>query len=221
MKSVVDSTRHSVYTSFGIATPKDRNNRYEMGEWYTEFFKWLLCVACLVIPPLGMTMLAKRKASKTVLNGKRLAYDGTFMDLLIKQVIWCVLSCVTCGIYAFWLPVNHLKYFASHTHFEDGSGTSEFDGTALGLMLNWYVASLLSFTFILAPIAFVMVMSFKNAHTVIDGKRLGYDTTIWKQVVALFPIYGIAAMWLAFATAFLPTGLNRFVIENTIIEGQN
>nr|DAM72144.1 MAG TPA: protein of unknown function (DUF898) [Caudoviricetes sp.] len=55
----------------------------------------------------------------TVINGKRLAFDGTAMQLFGNWIKWLLLTIVTIGIYGFWLSIALKKWKTKHTHFAD------------------------------------------------------------------------------------------------------
>ncbi|MDR0669838.1 MAG: DUF898 domain-containing protein [Treponema sp.] len=57
--------------------------------------------------------------SHTVIEGKRLKFDGTGAQLFGKYIIWFLLSIITLGIYAtFFLPVRMQQWIIKHTFFE-------------------------------------------------------------------------------------------------------
>lgn len=56
--------------------------------------------------------------SHTVINGKRLKFNGTGVQLLGSYIKWLLLTLVTFGIYGiFFLPVRMLQWFTKHTVF--------------------------------------------------------------------------------------------------------
>jgi len=58
-------------------------------------------------------------AKHTVINGKRLAFDGRGGQLIGKYIVWILLTIVTIGIYSLWLGINMKRWVVSHTHFEE------------------------------------------------------------------------------------------------------
>ena len=53
----------------------------------------------------------------TVINGKRLAFNGKGRQLFGRYILWCFLSVITCGIFALWLPIKYKKWETKHVEF--------------------------------------------------------------------------------------------------------
>lgn len=53
-----------------------------------------------------------------VINGLKVRFDGNGFQLLGKYILWWLLSIVTLGIYAIFVPVKIEKWISKHTHFE-------------------------------------------------------------------------------------------------------
>ena len=53
----------------------------------------------------------------TVIDGRRLYFDGTALQLFGKWILWLLLSIVTFGIFLFWVGIALRKWKAKHTHF--------------------------------------------------------------------------------------------------------
>ena len=69
--------------------------------------------------PFAVCMIQSWEAKHTVINGKRLAFDGTGGQLMGHYIKWFLLSIVTLGIYSFWLHINMKKWIVKHTHFAE------------------------------------------------------------------------------------------------------
>ena len=54
----------------------------------------------------------------TLVNGRRLVFDGKAGQLFGKALLWMLLTVVTVCIYGFWLPVKIKKWIATHTKFD-------------------------------------------------------------------------------------------------------
>lgn len=54
-----------------------------------------------------------------VIDGQRLVFDGKVGQLFGTWIKWVLLSVITLGIYALWLPIKKQKWLTSHTHFAD------------------------------------------------------------------------------------------------------
>ena len=55
----------------------------------------------------------------TVVNGHRLTFDGTAMQLCGSWIKWLLLSIITFGIYGFWVGIALRKWKVKHTRFAD------------------------------------------------------------------------------------------------------
>jgi uncharacterized membrane protein YjgN (DUF898 family) len=55
----------------------------------------------------------------TVINGKRLKFDGTGLQLLGSWIKWLLLSIITLGIYALWVPIKIKAWTTKHTSFAE------------------------------------------------------------------------------------------------------
>ncbi len=66
--------------------------------------------------PWAMCMVKRWEVVHTVVDGKRLAFNGNGGQLFVKYILWWLLSIVTLGIYSFWLGINITKWVTSHTY---------------------------------------------------------------------------------------------------------
>ena len=57
------------------------------------------------------------EAKHTVINGKRLYFDGKAIQLFGNWIKWLLLTIITLGIYSFWLGIALKKWRTKHTHF--------------------------------------------------------------------------------------------------------
>lgn len=55
----------------------------------------------------------------TVINGHRLAFDGTALQLFGTWIKWLLLCIITLGIYSFWISISLKKWKTKHTYFAD------------------------------------------------------------------------------------------------------
>jgi uncharacterized membrane protein YjgN (DUF898 family) len=62
-------------------------------------------------------MLYNWEVKHTVINGKRLQFDGTALQLFGNWIKWFLLTIITIGIYGFWLPIKLKKWKTMHTSF--------------------------------------------------------------------------------------------------------
>ena len=52
----------------------------------------------------------------TVIDGRRLTFDGTGAQLFGKYIVWFLLTLITFGIYGFWLSIKMQQWITKHTH---------------------------------------------------------------------------------------------------------
>ncbi|MNW09112.1 hypothetical protein D3C71_2060330 [compost metagenome] len=62
-------------------------------------------------------MLYRWKIEHTVINGQRLRFDGTAMQLFGNWIKWWLLCIITLGIYSFWLSIKLEQWRVKHTYF--------------------------------------------------------------------------------------------------------
>ena len=62
-------------------------------------------------------MVYRWEARHTVINGHRLWFDGTAMQLFGMWIRWLLLTVVTFGIYGFWVAIKVKQWKVAHTHF--------------------------------------------------------------------------------------------------------
>jgi uncharacterized membrane protein YjgN (DUF898 family) len=91
-----------------------------LGNFGTNLAASLLCLITLGIGvPWAVAYRQRWLTSHTIIEGKRLKFDGTGAQLFGKYIIWFLLSIITLGIYAaFFLPVRVQQWVTKHTLFE-------------------------------------------------------------------------------------------------------
>lgn len=55
----------------------------------------------------------------TIIDGRRLRFDGTGSQLFGNYIKWLLLTFITFGIYGFWLFNKMTHWRVKHTHFAD------------------------------------------------------------------------------------------------------
>ena len=63
-------------------------------------------------------MIYDWETKHTVINGKRLAFDGKAIQLFGNWIKWLLLTIITLGIYGFWLNIALKKWKTKHTYFQ-------------------------------------------------------------------------------------------------------
>ncbi|KAJ49190.1 uncharacterized membrane protein YjgN (DUF898 family) [Clostridium tetanomorphum] len=88
-----------------------------------ELIAWTLLGALITIFTLGicyhwaLCMVFGWKINHTVVNGRRLKFNGTALGLFGNWVKWFLLTLITLGIYGFWLGIALEKWKVKNTTF--------------------------------------------------------------------------------------------------------
>ena len=67
--------------------------------------------------PWAICMLYRWRIEHTVIEGRRLQFNGTGMDLFVQWIKWWFLTFITLGIYGFWLVIKVEQWKVKHTTF--------------------------------------------------------------------------------------------------------
>ena len=90
-----------------------------------QYIGWSLLGALITVCTLGicfpwaLCMIYSWETKHTVVNGHRLRFTGTAMQLFGNWIKWLVLTIITLGIYSFWLRIALKKWISKHTEFEN------------------------------------------------------------------------------------------------------
>ncbi|MDR6883808.1 uncharacterized membrane protein YjgN (DUF898 family) [Bacillus sp. 3255] len=105
-----------------------QNERIELNSYFDggllQFIGWNIIGAIVTLCTLGicypwsLTMLYKWKIEHTVVDGRRLQFNGTAIGLFGNWIKWWLLTIITLGIYGFWLFIALEKWKAKHTTFK-------------------------------------------------------------------------------------------------------
>ena len=76
------------------------------------FFTFGICL------PWAICIIYNWETKHTVIDGKRLKFDGTAIGLFGIWIKWLLLIVITCGIYGFWVSISLKKWIVKHTHNE-------------------------------------------------------------------------------------------------------
>lgn len=79
---------------------------------------WIVTVCTLgICYPWSLVMVYRWKIEHTIIEGRRLKFDGTATGLFGNWIKWLILSIITLGIYSFWLSIKLEQWKVKHTHF--------------------------------------------------------------------------------------------------------
>ncbi len=68
--------------------------------------------------PWSYTMIYSWEAKHTVIDGRRLDFNGTAAGLFGNWIKWFLLSVITLGIYSLWVGIKLEKWKVNHTYYE-------------------------------------------------------------------------------------------------------
>lgn len=83
-----------------------------------NILQWLITFFTLGFgAPWAVCFKERWIASNTVIDGRKLVFDGTGGQLFGNYIKWFLLTLVTFGIYGFWLGIRMKQWVVMHTHF--------------------------------------------------------------------------------------------------------
>jgi len=90
-----------------------------VGNFLGEAFLALLLASFTfgIMYPWALTKVYGWQARHTVIQGKRLQFNGKAMDLFLNLLKWMLLTLVTFGIYSIWAGIEMEKWRVEHTTF--------------------------------------------------------------------------------------------------------
>ena len=172
-----------------------------------RLLSFLITIVTLgIAAPWGKCMLYSYQIKHTVYNGKRLKFEGTGGDLFVNKFKWFLLSIITFGIYALFIPIKKTKWVISNIHFEDEEfvrNESFFDGKTIQLIGVNILCNFLNIITLglLYPFTVCFKLRWINKHIVINRKKIVFKGTAislfgkhilwWFLTVITFGIYGL------------------------------
>ena len=67
--------------------------------------------------PWAVCLKQRWIAKHTVIDGRKLTFDGTGGQLFGNYIKWFLLTIITFGIYGFWLTIKMQQWITKHTPF--------------------------------------------------------------------------------------------------------
>lgn len=77
---------------------------------------FLTSITCGIATPWAVCYMMKFILEHTIIDGKRLRFDGNGGQLFGNWIKWMILTVITCGIYSFWVTPKLYQWIAKHTH---------------------------------------------------------------------------------------------------------
>ena len=85
---------------------------------FADIVKSLIIIFTLgIATPWAVVYYQKFMCSHTEIDGKQLGFEGTGGELFGQYIKWFLLTCITLGIYGFWVRVKMQAWVTEHTHF--------------------------------------------------------------------------------------------------------
>lgn len=112
-----------VVTVFQSEVPKVEGHSYFDGSLF-EYIGWSILGGLITLCTFGicypwaLCKVFKWKIEHTVVEGRRLKFNGTAMGLFGNWIKWWLLCIITLGIYSFWLFIALEKWKTKHTTFQ-------------------------------------------------------------------------------------------------------
>ena len=208
-----------------------------VGGWFVNALVSSLIVTFSfgIATPYAYCRMIRWTTENTNYNGQRLVFKGEGGDLMGKWLLWMLLSIVTFGIYAIWIPTQLDQYRVRNTvlyckkqNTTAESGTTDtkpkpkvsvFYGTTGGWFINALVASLIiTFSFgIAAPYAYCRMVRWTQENTTYSGQRVifrGEASSLmgkWLLWMLLTIVTcGIYSLW-------IPVKLDQWRVHNTTL----
>lgn len=122
----ISKTRHKLINDLKIVQQEPKDISISQSSFKGTTFGLILVtclvsfVSCLTLGIAYPFMLCYRErwmANHTYLEGRRLTFDGNGVQLFGNWVKWCLLTVVTLGIYALFIPIALKKWTVAHTKF--------------------------------------------------------------------------------------------------------
>lgn len=155
--------------------------------------------------PLAYCWMARWEYRHTIIDGKRVYFDGTALELTGKWMLWLLLCIPTLGVFSVFIPKRLMLWKLSHAHIE---GEMPFLGSHFKANPIVYVlvkagcSALKVITLgLLNPVFIVWKMAYIYNRIIVDGRRLHFDGeaigllahyVIWALLrIVTFGIYGL------------------------------
>ena len=180
---------------------------------------WLLsCLTLGIATPWLVCWATRWKTEHTIINGKKMRFEGDGGGLFFEYIKWWLLGVVTLGIYGLWIPVKLEQWIVKRVHFV---GVHDRESSFTGGMLGYWGVELATIvlTIVTLGIAYPWLLSWQvswyKSHTCISGEQLHFDGRgaqlfgKWIQwgVLTLLTL-GIYGLW-------LPIKEQQWIVKHT------
>ena len=76
----------------------------------------LIALTLGILLPWAVCDFKRWETSHTIIDGRRLYFDGTAAQLFGSWIKWLLLTIITIGIYGFWVGIKMKQWVTLHTH---------------------------------------------------------------------------------------------------------
>lgn len=179
--------------------------------------------------PFAVNWLYSWEAKHTVIEGRRLKFTGSAGGLFGTWIICILLSIITLGIYAFYVPIKIKRWREANTFFEDEipsfdaeqnlrkEKASYFDGgfwqlfgwKLLGALITFFTAG------ICYPWAIKMIYSWEQRHKVYCKRRCTFDGNAMQLFGTWLLCMLLSVITLGIYTWWIPIKIKKWQIKHT------
>ena len=176
--------------------------------------------------PFAVNWLYSWEAKHTVIEGRRLKFTGSAGGLFGTWIICILLSIITLGIYAFYVPIKIKRWREANTFFEDEipsfdaeqnlrkEKASYFDGgfwqlfgwELLGVLITFFTAG------ICYPWAIKMIYSWEQRHKVYCKRRCTFDGNAMQLFGTWLLCMFLSVITLGIYTWWIPIKIKKWQI---------
>ncbi len=123
----VNYNQHTAYSAQQHIAPVQLMSSFDGG--VLEYIGIRILSTCIIIFSFGIAtpwaacLVYHYEVDHTVVDGKRLVFNGNGGSLFGNYILWYLLSIITCGIYGFVVPVKLLQWKTEHITFA-GTGNN-------------------------------------------------------------------------------------------------
>lgn len=193
---------------------------------YSYLCDFITIISAGVLRSWGVCLLNKYIYTHTVIDGKRLKFNGEGDELFAKEFRWNFFRIITLGIYSIWVPTRYKEWETSRLYFEDEknvTGDSYFTG-GVGeyFLINLLTFLLTVFSFgLLSPIAHVIKLKWELEHTIINRKVVRFRGSILEFFLKKIGWVLLTIITLGIYSLFIPIKTLRWEMSNIYLLRKN
>lgn len=153
--------------------------------WLNLLCKFLNIISVGLLIPFTFCLKMRYINRNTVINRKKLVFTGEGIKLLGKYILWGLLTCVTFGIYGWWLPLKYLEWQTSKIHIKRVGEEEEIakkEKESIGKTILILIPILIGALLILGLIIWLFLSTFSgfDLGTIFNGYSIDETINGWK-----------------------------------------